>query len=248
MAYPRGASSASPSVNPPATSGEDARAGLVAVYLRESTREQLDGYGLDAQRRATSDERTRRGWVLYHEYVDAGFSGTSMRRRASLRQLLADAERGCFGTVLVHKLDRLARNLGDAVRILELLRAHGVSLVSLGEGLDMTSPFAPVIVAVLFALAESYSRNLGTEVRKGQREVHEAGRWIGAVPFGYVLAEPGTRGSHLALGPDVAYARFVYELAATGRYPATTIAHIVNTYRAEGRLPTAGEGDRYGRR
>ena len=248
MATTRRAVSASPAADRSAASGDEPRGSVVAVYLRESTREQLDGYGLDAQRRATSDERARRGWRLYREYVDAGFSGTSMRRRASLRELLADAEQGRFDTVLVHKLDRLARNLGDAVRILETLRAHGVSLVSLGEGLDMTSPFAPVIVAVLFALAESYSRNLATEVRKGLREMYEAGRWIGGVPFGYVLAQPGTRGSHLAPGPEAPYARFVYELAATGRYSAATIAHIVNTYRAEGRLPTAGEGERYGRR
>ena len=78
------------------------------------------------------------GWTtLPSAYDDGGFSGGSMERPA-LKQLLADIAAGLIDVVVVYKVDRLTRSLGDFARIVEQFDAAGVSFVS------VTRPSTPL--------------------------------------------------------------------------------------------------------
>lgn len=73
------------------------------------------------------------------EHVDV-ISGAK-DRRPGLDQLVADARRRRFDAVVVWKLDRLGRSLRHLVLLLmEELQQLGIALVSLGEGLDLSTP------------------------------------------------------------------------------------------------------------
>src|SRR5438128_5089991 len=84
------------------------------IYLRVSTKEQAEeGYSIPAQAEACRRFLADRGWELADEYVDRGESARSADRpqfQAMLAGLTGDRS---IEHLVVHKLDRLARNLED---------------------------------------------------------------------------------------------------------------------------------------
>ena len=107
---------------------------------------------------------------LDHSAVDRAFtdraSGKDVRR-PMLDMLLSYARDG--DTVVVHSMDRLARNLDDLRRIVQSLTQRGVRIEFVKEGLVFTgedSPMAQLMLSVMGAFAE-FERAL---IRERQRE------------------------------------------------------------------------------
>src|ERR1700742_3380222 len=96
-----------------------------AIYTRKSSEEGLEQSfnSLNAQREACEAyvlSQAGEGWTaLPAIYDDGGFSGGTMER-PGLAQLLVDIERGGIDIVVVYKVDRLTRSLGDFARIVEI--------------------------------------------------------------------------------------------------------------------------------
>ena len=105
-----------------------------AIYARVSSVSQEPENQLLELRRYVKARR----WTAI-EYVDLGVSG-SKDRRPSLDRLMADARRRHIHVVIVHRLDRFGRNLKSLVTMLAELESLGVSFVSIGEGIDCTTP------------------------------------------------------------------------------------------------------------
>ena len=80
----------------------------------------------------------RRGWTAV-EYVDKGVSGAK-DRRPSLDELLKAARRRRFDVLVCWRLDRLGRNLRHLILLLDELQALGIAFVTLGEGIDTSTP------------------------------------------------------------------------------------------------------------
>ena len=76
--------------------------------------------------------------------------------------------------VIVHKIDRLARNREDDIAINPTLKKHGVKLVSCGENIDDT-PSGKLLYGLMAEIAQFYSANLAQEVMKGL--VRKAQSW-----------------------------------------------------------------------
>ena len=86
--------------------------------------------------------------------------------------------------VIVHKLDRLARNRADDVEINRAFDEAGVRLVSTSENIDQT-PGGILLHGIMSSIAEFYSRNLANEVIKGMSEKARNGGTNGKAPLGY---------------------------------------------------------------
>ena len=87
--------------------------------------------------------------------------------------------------VIVHKVDRLARNRADDVSINTSLQAAGAQLVSVSENIDET-PSGMLLHGIMSSIAEFYSRNLGTEIVKGMSQKAKKGAYPGLAPIGYL--------------------------------------------------------------
>jgi site-specific DNA recombinase len=157
-----------------------------ALYRRVSSDEQVEGYSLDAQTRASRAYCESHGWVIAREYSDEGKSARSddLAKRPAFGQMLKDAEGGLFDVIVVHKLDRFARNLRVTLETLERLDGAGVTFVSISEQMDFTTPIGKVILATLAAFAQYYSDNLSWETKKGKHERKAQGLYNGVLPFG----------------------------------------------------------------
>ncbi|HEY7154578.1 MAG TPA: recombinase family protein [Gemmataceae bacterium] len=157
-----------------------------ALYIRVSSEEQVEGYSLDAQDRAGRLYCEAHGWDIVQIYRDEGKSARTddLAKRPAFQQLLADAEAGRIDVIVVHKLDRFARNLRVTLETLERLEHAGVGFVSIGEQMDFTTPSGKVMLATIGAFAQYYSDNLATEVKKGKAERKAQGLYNGVLPFG----------------------------------------------------------------
>ena len=156
----------------------------VAIYTRVSTEEQVDGHSLSAQIELVQQYASQRGWDIVHIYEERGRSGKTALRPEFQRMLRA-AEARLFDIVVVHKLDRFSRSLQDVLHYLGHLDKQGVSLISISENRDFTTPIGRLMLAMFAALAEWYVNNLSDETSKGKRERARKGSWNGTLPFGY---------------------------------------------------------------
>ncbi len=164
---------------------------LVAVsYSRVSTKEQAekegstDGYSLPAQRDANARKATSLGAKIVAEFIDRGESARSADR-PELQRMLQFIAQGGVDLVIVHKVDRLARNRADDVAITLAIKQAGCRLISVSENIDET-PSGMLLHGIMSSIAEFYSRNLATEVMKGMSQKAMAGGTPGKAPIGYL--------------------------------------------------------------
>ena len=144
-----------------------------AVYARVSTFDQEPENQLAELRRYAA----ARGWSVT-EYVDRGISG-SKDTRPALDGMLRDARRRRFDVVLTWKLDRLGRNLKHLITMLEELQALGIAFVSLGEGIDATTPAGKLQMHILGAIAEFERARIQERVLAGLRRARAQGKRLG---------------------------------------------------------------------
>lgn len=187
------------------------------IWARVSSREQAEGYSLDAQIRVNRDKAERERWKVVREFVVAESASRGVERAAfndMYRWVKREARRQQIEVILAHKLDRICRNMRDAVRMQELEDATGVRMVfvenEFGPGAAGAFSFN-----VMAAVSQYYSDNLRQEVRKGQDEKIRQG-WIPCgVPYGYT----NTRDPDEPVRPDPEKAKLVvrvFQLYAQG--------------------------------
>ena len=163
---------------------------LAVSYLRVSTRVQAEragtdeGFSIPAQREANARKADELGARVVREFIDAGESARSADRDG-LQDMLAFIAASRVTFCIVHKLDRLARNRADDVKIHEALISAGVTLVSATESIDQT-PSGMLVHGIMSSIAEFYSRNLATEVTKGLTQKVAQGGTPGRAPIGYL--------------------------------------------------------------
>ena len=85
--------------------------------------------------------------------IDEGVRG-ARESRPALDELVKAARRRRFDTLVVWRLDRLGRNLRHLIMLLDELTALGVGFVSLGEGIDTSTPAGRLQLHILGAIAE----------------------------------------------------------------------------------------------
>ena len=163
---------------------------LAVTYLRVSTSAQADkdfdpeGYSIPAQREGNQRCADRLGALIVAEFVDRGESAKTADRPDLKAMLTFLREFGQISYVIVHKVDRLARNREDDVAINMAIRKTGAQLVSATENIDDT-PGGKLLHGIMSSIAEFYATNLKAEVRKGMRQKAKVGGTPGLAPLGY---------------------------------------------------------------
>ena len=94
-----------------------------------------------------------RGFDLQAEFIDTGISGAKERRPA-LDELTKAARQGKFKVLIVSAIDRIARNTRHLLNLIHELQGYGVSLISLRESIDFTSPIGRASLVIIGAIAE----------------------------------------------------------------------------------------------
>ena len=160
-----------------------------ALYARFSSNNQRDE-SIDAQERAIRKYAEENDIEIVEEYIDRSKTGTNTDREA-FQRMLNDSRYGLFDMVIVHKLDRFARNRYDSAVSRNILKTNGVELYSVIEKFD-DSPESIILEGLMEALNEYYSANLSREVMKGMKENALQCKYTGGyVPLGYRVDDNG---------------------------------------------------------
>jgi site-specific DNA recombinase len=131
------------------------------------------------------------------------------------------AEDADVDAVVVHKIDRLARDMEDHVAIRALLRRRSVTLVSVTENLEETAS-GRLVEGIHALMAEFYSANLASEIKKGMSQKAKMGGWPHSAPLGYtdVRETIGSRQvAHIVIDPERSpQITAAFELYSTGEW------------------------------
>jgi len=160
------------------------------AYPRYSSDNQREE-SIVAQMRAIEEYCRQKGYVLVNTYPDEEKTATT-DKRPNFQRMIEDSHKKLFDVVIVHKLDRFARNRYDSAHYKRVLKKNGVRVESVLEHLD-NSPESVILESVLEGMAEYYSLNLSREVRKGLRENAEQGTHTGGRPPYGLKIDPVTR-------------------------------------------------------
>lgn len=206
-------------------------------YLRVSTKEQArtgggaEGYSIPAQRSACLAKAAQLGAAVEREYVDAGESARSANRD-QLQLMLTHIKSVKPDYVIVHKIDRLARNREDDIAINLMLRKNGVKLVSCTENIDDT-PSGKLLYGLMAEIAQFYSGNLAQEVMKGLLRKAEDGGTPFRAPLGYLNVRETVAGvsvSSVIFDPERAdTVRWCFEQYATGEWTGPDLVLAART-------------------
>jgi len=161
----------------------------VAFYIRISTDEQHQKFSLPAQReRLEAFCKSQHGddWQLHQVYRDTE-SGTHLRR-PGLQAMRSDARDGRFDALLVFRVDRLSRKVGELARLADELTEYSVTLTSVTEPFDTSNPAGKAMLQMLGVFAEFEHGTIVERTRVGMARKARDGEWCGGrPPLGYDL-------------------------------------------------------------
>lgn len=136
-------------------------------YARVSTNEQNLGLQIPALKKAGAQ-------IIFSETL----SGRSAAKRPELTKLLETITKG--DTLMVTRLDRLARSMSDLCKIVSLLTEKGAEFrVLYQSGLDTTTATGRLMVHILGAIAEFENDLRAERQREGIRKAQKDGKYIG---------------------------------------------------------------------
>lgn len=162
---------------------------LLADYLRYSSDMQRHE-SITAQHRAIEEWANKNGHKIIKTYADEALSGKT-DNRTNFMHMIEDAKNKTtpWEGIVVHKLDRFARNRYDTAIYKKILKDNNKAFFSATENLD-DSPESVIMESVLSGMAEYYSLNLAREVKKGQKENALVCKHNGGTPpLGYDVDE-----------------------------------------------------------
>lgn len=140
---------------------------MVVGYCRVSSKKQLEGYGLEAQIEEIKSKYENA--IIYQEQ----YTGTKTDRPI-FNEVLRELKEG--DTLVVTKLDRLARNTVEGIQIVEDLFKRNVAVHVLNVGLLENTSMGKFFLTTLLAVAEMERNtilermNSGKEVAKARAE------------------------------------------------------------------------------
>jgi site-specific DNA recombinase len=174
------------------------------ALVRVSSEEQVDQFSLPMQTLKVQEhcrdqlDVTLPESAIFREEGVSGRPGT-LKKRPGLSAALDACLAGTYTHLVVHKLDRLGRNVGLVSSVLEQLDEAGVIFVSVQDRVDASTAAGRLYIAIFIAIAQWYSDNLSEETKKGKEGRKRAGLYNGVLPFGAMRGE----GVHAVPLPDL---------------------------------------------
>lgn len=193
------------------------------IYARVSSEEQArQDLSLPFQEKKCKEYAKNNDYHIVKIFIEPAKSGTDAMSRPVLMEMLRFSMDNKIDAVIVHKSDRLARNMGDFWGMYNFWKTKGISILSVTENFD-DSPAGIFSMGVMSAQAQYYSANLSREVKKGHEAKLDKGIWPAFAPFGYVnYGEKHNR----KIKPDENIRKYIlsaFQLFSTGTYSINTL-------------------------
>ena len=158
----------------------------VASYCRVSTDKDDQANSFESQQRYFKEYIDRQpDWELYEIYADKGITGTSTKKRVKFNQMINDAHMGKFNIIITKEVSRFSRNILDTISYTRELKALGVYVIFLNDGIATSDADAELKLSIMGSLAQEESRKTSARVKWGQARRMEQGVVFGRSMLGY---------------------------------------------------------------
>jgi site-specific DNA recombinase len=211
------------------------------AYIYTSTllpEQALEGYSIDEQEEKCKAAIVSKGWTYMGTFSDPGVSGRTMEREG-LQELIKLITAGRVDAVVIYKLDRLSRTQRDTMTLIEdVILANDITLMSLNETLDTSTPWGRAMIGILSSFNQMESENIQVRTSMGREAKAKLGGYSGGgTPLGY-----RSDNGYLVIVPEEAEAvRLVFQLRNDG----CTLQGIADELNARGYLSKRGRPFRH---
>jgi len=196
----------------------------VYAYIRVSTVKQGEKGSSLAEQRLAIEEYAKRNNLTIREWFEEQETAAK-RGRTIFKKMLGLLLKGRAHGVVIHKIDRGARNLRDWADLGNLID-KGIQVYFAHEGLDMQSRGGRLAADIQAVVAADFIRNLRDEVKKGFYGRLRQGLYPLRAPIGY-----SDQGGGQPKLPDPVMAPLVqraFRLYASGKYNLRTLGQEMN--------------------
>ena len=205
---------------------------MVAGYVRVSTLDQVEyGRGLEIQKEAIRDYCEKNNFKLSRVYEEQGISG-GLDKRPALAELQADVASGLITTVVINRLDRLARNLLVQESILGDFQDRGAAVISIDEPDILSNDPSRILLRQMKGAINQYEKAMiVTRMKAGRNKKARDGGYPGGSPcLGYKARRDNSKSpSYLEIVPEEAFlVELIYDLRSEGS-SLTAIADYLNS-------------------
>lgn len=161
-----------------------------ALYPRVSTEEQAKfGLSIHDQQNDLEEYAKANNMKVVGVFPDAGFSARKkIEKRPAMLQLLEAVKRNEVDIILVTKLDRWFRNIGEYYKVQEILEAHNVSWKTIYEDYDTSTAAGRLKINIMLAVAQDEADRASERIKRvldSKKERNEV--CTGHLPKGYKI-------------------------------------------------------------
>ena len=169
----------------------DRRIYNVAIYLRfdeKKIEDDSESESIINQREFVTKYVLDKGWDIYDEYIDDGYTGTNFNR-PDFQRMISDIETKKVNLVIVKDYSRFGRNYSRAgFYVDEYFPSHGVRFIAINDGIDTFNKNNSnnELSGFKGVMNDMYSADISKKIRTSFNSKRRAGQFIGAfAPYGY---------------------------------------------------------------
>ena len=215
--------------------GESTSIRRVVAYVRVSTDNDEQTSSFELQKNYyTKYIPAQPGWELVGIYADEGISGTSLKHRKGMQQLIEDCRAGKIDLVITKSIARFARNIVDCLSVVDILKNldPSVGVKFEADGVYTLDSGGRMILTILASVAEEESHSKSVVMNWSIEHRFEKQLFLTPILLGYDHDDEGK----LVINPKEAQTvKVIYYLYLNG-YSLKEIAELLTEYGRETKL------------
>ncbi len=163
----------------------------VALYIRVSTDHQAkEGDSLEAQEEALEKYCKNKNYIIVDKYIDGGESGQKIKR-TNLQRMLNDVKQDKIDLILMTKLDRWFRNIGDFYKVIEIIKKHNTDWKTIWEDYDTSTASGEFWLNMSLSMGQLEAKRTSERINEVFNYKYNVQKTVctGKVPYGYKISE-----------------------------------------------------------
>ena len=161
----------------------------VALYIRVSTdRQAKEGDSLEAQENALTKYCKENNYAIVDKYIDGGESGQKIKR-TNLQRMLEDVKLGKIDLIIMTKLDRWFRSIGDFYKVLEIIKKYNVGWKTIWEDYDTTTASGEFWLNISLSMGQLEAKRTSERINEVFNYKYHTQKTVctGKPPYGYKI-------------------------------------------------------------
>ncbi|GBR76747.1 DNA-invertase hin [Candidatus Termititenax persephonae] len=130
-------------------------------------------------------------WEIVDKYLEEGKSAKDIKHRPVYKQMIEDGKKGKYNCIIVYKLDRITRSIGDFYNQMKtFFDEYDVSLISATQELNTATSQGRLVLNMLLSFAQFERETTSDRVKDTRNSNILSGKWPGGIPpLGYTLKD-----------------------------------------------------------